>query len=174
MSRKTCKASVTVFAFNICRGVEARLCDEKEREVLVQRGYVTRGGVPSFVFLGANVAAEAEKKAREIISRSRGRRVNLTSVRCAIMRAFVLGVYVNSSLIVLLVFLSFLLSSLRCKVFCLIAYFFLHLLICLLSFWVASERGNDFCDKKNDLGYVAREAARGREEAAWRLLFGHT
>ena len=69
------------------------------------------------------------------------------SARVTIMRILVLCVYVNSSLLVLLIFLVFLLSSLRCKVACLIAYSFLHLLICLLLFWVASERGNDFVKK---------------------------
>ena len=80
--------------------------------------------------------------------------------------SFVLCVYVNSSLFVLLIFLSFLLSSWHCKVACLVAYSFLHLLICLLSFWNASERGSDFVKVSIELGYMlkhgAGQRARGR------------
>ena len=65
MSSKTCKASVTVFAFNICRGVEARLCDEKEREMVVSRGYETRGGYAFCVTAPRGRRCET-KKARRV------------------------------------------------------------------------------------------------------------
>ena len=54
------------------------------------------------------------------------------------------SVYFNLSLLVLLIFLFFLLFSLRCKMAYLVAYSFLYLLVCFLSFQVASERGSDF------------------------------
>ena len=65
--------------------------------------------------------------------------------RGTMMRCFSSScVYFNLSLLVHLIFLFFLLSSLRCKVACLVTYSFLHLLVCFLSFQVASERGSDF------------------------------
>ena len=53
-------------------------------------------------------------------------------------------VYFNSSLLVFLVFLTFLLSSFFCKVSHLVVYFVLHPLICSLLFWVVSKRSSDF------------------------------
>ena len=66
MNRKTCKASVTAFAFNICRGVDARLCAEKEREELVSRGYVTRGGSALCVLGGPTWPQRQRGNAREV------------------------------------------------------------------------------------------------------------
>ena len=46
---------------------------------------------------------------------------------------------------------------------CLVACSFTHLFICLLSFWVASDRGNDFVNNRVELGYVAGERECGAE-----------
>ena len=60
-----------------------------------------------------------------------------------IMRGSVYFVYFNSSLLVLLIFLTFLLSSLFYKVFYLVDHSIPHPVISSLLFWVAHERSND-------------------------------
>ena len=81
-----------------------------------------------------HVAAERERerKARELSQDHAV--VEAASCQRAMVRAFVALCYLNSSLFVLLIFLSFLLSSLRCKVSYLVAYSFPLLLICILLF----------------------------------------
>ena len=61
-----------------------------------------------------------------------------------IVRGSVHSVYFNSSLLVLLIFLTFLLSSLFYKVPCIVDRFVLHPLICSLLCYVAYERCNDY------------------------------
>ena len=65
-----------------------------------------------------------------------------------IMRGSVRFVYSNCSLLVLLIFLTFPLSSSFCKVSYLVDHSFLHPLICFSLFWVAYERSNDFVKKR--------------------------
>ena len=85
-----------------------------------------------------------------------------------------LGVYFNLSLLVLRIFLSFLLSSLCYKVASFVAYSLLQLLVCLLSFLVASERGSDFVNESVFLGYVERAQRGAEREAALRVRFGNS
>ena len=56
----------------------------------------------------------------------------------------------TSVLLVLLIFLTFLLSSLFCKLSYNVECSFLHPLICFSLFWVAYERSNDFVKKSFD------------------------
>ena len=72
-------------------------------------------------------------------------------------------VYFNLSLLVLLIFLFFLLPSLRCKVACLVACSFLHLFVCLLSFQIASVTCGDFMKGCVILGYWLDRGAGLRE-----------
>ena len=64
--------------------------------------------------------------------------------------------YFNFSFLVLLIFLSFLFSSLRCKASCLVDNSVLLLFVYFLLFWDASERGSDFVKESIFLvGYVS-------------------
>ena len=77
-----------------------------------------------------------------------------TRARGRIMRCFLRScVYLNSSLLVLLILLVFILYSLHCKVACLVAYSFLHLFVCILLFQVASVTCGDFVKGRVELGY---------------------
>ena len=85
-----------------------------------------------------------------------------------IVRGSVCFVYFNSSLLVLLIFLTFLLSSLFCKVSCLVDRFVLHPLICSLLCYVAYERCNDFMKESALLGYASRWRGVGVKRRAHR------
>ena len=119
--------------------------------------------------------------AREVFSKSRGygwrEQTREWMARCqrAILRGSAFCVYFNSSLLVLLIFLTFLLSSLFCKTSRLGANSFLHPLICFSLFWVAYARSNYFVKKSVYLrGYARSERQRERRPPLGSQIWQHS
>ena len=91
-----------------------------------------------------------------------------------IMRGLNYFVYFNSSLLVLLIFLNFLLSSLFGNVSYLVDRFVLHPLICSLLCYVAMKRRNDLMKQRALLGYASRWRGVREERRVYHTTWQHS